>query len=178
MKTNSKYVIGDIQGCYKEFKNLIKLIDPNKENKFLCVGDLVNRGPESEKVVDYVIKNNVKSVFGNHDLHLMAILMGVREHNNKKDTMQKILGKNKSIEIIEHFLTFPFAKVLSHQNKKSLIVHAGILPTWSLDDVLAANDELMFSLRADPEKFLLTMYGNRRKAISKSTNKKNRRRHR
>ena len=76
MKTNSKFVIGDIQGCYKEFKNLIKLIDPNKENKFLCVGDLVNRGPESEKVVDYVIKNNVKSVFGNHDLHLMAILIG------------------------------------------------------------------------------------------------------
>ena len=31
MKTNSKYVIGDIQGCYKEFKNLLKLIDPNKE---------------------------------------------------------------------------------------------------------------------------------------------------
>ena len=61
MKTNSKFVIGDIQGCYKEFKNLIKLIDPNNENKFLCVGDLVNRGPESEKVVDYVIKNNVKS---------------------------------------------------------------------------------------------------------------------
>jgi len=31
MKTNSKFVIGDIQGCYKEFKSLIKLIDPNKE---------------------------------------------------------------------------------------------------------------------------------------------------
>ena len=52
MKTNSKFIIGDIQGCFKEFKNLIKLIDPNKENKFLCVGDLVNRGPESEKVVE------------------------------------------------------------------------------------------------------------------------------
>ena len=96
MKTNSKYVIGDIQGCYKEFKNLIKLIDPNKENKFLCVGDLVNRGPESEKVVDYVIKNNVKSVFGNHDLHLMAILIGARKHNKKKDTMQRLINKNKA----------------------------------------------------------------------------------
>ena len=49
MKTNSKFVIGDIQGCYKEFKNLIKLIDPNKENKFLCVGDLVNRGLNQRK---------------------------------------------------------------------------------------------------------------------------------
>ena len=61
MKAKSKFIIGDIQGCYKEFKNLIKLIDPNKENKFFCVGDLVNRGPESEKVLDYVLENN------NHD---------------------------------------------------------------------------------------------------------------
>ena len=109
MKTKSKFVIGDIQGCYKEFKNLLKLIDPNKENKFFCVGDLVNRGPESEKVIEYVLENKIKSVLGNHDLHLMAILMGVREHNDKKDTMQKIINKNRSIEIIEHFLTFPFA---------------------------------------------------------------------
>ena len=58
-----------------------------------------------------------------------------------------------------------------------MVVHAGILPSWSINDVLAANEELVSSLRADPEKFLLTMYGNRRKAISKSTNKKNRRRY-
>ena len=166
MKTNSKYVIGDIQGCYKEFKNLIKLIDPNKENKFLCVGDLVNRGPESEKVVDYVIKNNVKSVFGNHDLHLMAILIGVRKHN-----------KNKAIEIIDYFSQFSFAKVVTSNKKKSLIVHAGVLPSWSLDNILSANDELQEDLKKDPEEFFSTMYSDRSKAISKSTNKKNRRRY-
>ena len=62
MKSKSKFVIGDIQGCYKEFKSLLKLIDPNKENKFFCVGDLVNRGPESEKVIEYVLENKIKSV--------------------------------------------------------------------------------------------------------------------
>ena len=62
MKNKSKFVIGDIQGCYKEFKSLLKLIDPNKENKFFCVGDLVNRGPESEKVIEYVLENIIKSV--------------------------------------------------------------------------------------------------------------------
>ena len=101
MKNKSKFVIGDIQGCYKEFKNLLKLIDPNKENKFFCVGDLVNRGPESEKVVEYVLENKIKSVLGNHDLHLMAILMGVREHNDKKDTMQKIINKKRKKESIK-----------------------------------------------------------------------------
>ena len=106
MRAKSKFIIGDIQGCYKEFRNLIKLIDPKKENKFFCVGDLVNRGPESEKVVDYVLENNIKSVLGNHDLHLMAILIGAKEHNKKKDTMTKIINKNKAVEILNIFLNF------------------------------------------------------------------------
>jgi bis(5'-nucleosyl)-tetraphosphatase (symmetrical) len=142
MRAKSKFIIGDIQGCYKEFRNLLKLIDPKKENKFFCVGDLVNRGPESEKVVDYVLENNIKSVLGNHDLHLMAILIGAKEHNKKKDTMTKIINKNKAVEIIEYFSQFPFAKVISNNNKKSLIVHAGVLPSWSLSDITSANEEL------------------------------------
>jgi len=177
MRAKSKFIIGDIQGCYKEFRNLIKLIDPKKENKFFCVGDLVNRGPESEKVVNYVLKNNIKSVLGNHDLHLMAILIGAKEHNKKKDTMTKIINKNKAVEIIDYFSQFPFAKVVSNNNKKSLVVHAGVLPSWSLSDIASANEELTESLKSDPEEFFKTMYSDRSKAISKSTNKKNRRRY-
>ena len=176
MKTKSKFVIGDIQGCYKEFRNLIKLIDPNKENKIFCVGDLVNRGPESEKMIDYVLENNIQSVYGNHDLHLMAILLGQRKHG-KKDTLKKVISKNKQIEIIEHFLGFSFTKLMSYKNKKTLVVHAGVLPSWSDIDIQASNDELMHDLRKDPEEFFSTMYSDRSKAISKSTNKKNRRRY-
>ncbi len=177
MKAKSKFIIGDIQGCYKEFRNLIKLIDPNKENKFFCVGDLVNRGPESEKVLDYVLENKIKSVLGNHDLHLMAILIGAKKHNKKKDTMTKIINKNKAVEIIDYFSRFPFAKVISINNKKTLVTHAGVLPSWTLKDVLEANEELIYSLKTDPEEFFGTMYSDRSKAISKSTNKKNRRRY-
>ena len=57
------------------------------------------------------------------------------------------------------------------------MVHAGLLPSWSLSDTLSANEELTDSLKSDPEEFFRTMYSNRSKAISKSTNKKNRRRY-
>jgi bis(5'-nucleosyl)-tetraphosphatase (symmetrical) len=107
----------------------------------------------------------------------MAILIGAKEHNKKKDTMTKIINKNKAVEIIEYFSQFPFAKVISNNNKKSLIVHAGVLPSWSLSDVTSANEELTESLKSDPEEFFKTMYSDRSKAISKSTNKKNRRRY-
>jgi bis(5'-nucleosyl)-tetraphosphatase (symmetrical) len=107
----------------------------------------------------------------------MAILIGAKEHNKKKDTMTKIINKNKAVEIIEYFSQFPFAKVISNNNKKSLIVHAGVLPSWSLSDITSANEELTESLKSDPEEFFKTMYSDRSKAISKSTNKKNRRRY-
>jgi len=123
------------------------------------------------------LKNNIKSVLGNHDLHLMAILIGAKEHNKKKDTMTKIINKNKAVEIIDYFSQFPFAKVISNNNKKSLVVHAGVLPSWSLSDIASANEELTESLKSDPEEFFKTMYSDRSKAISKSTNKKNRRRY-
>ena len=66
---------------------------------------------------------------------------------------------------------------MSYKNKKTLVVHAGVLPSWSDIDIQAANDELMHDLRKDPEEFFSTMYSDRSKAISKSTNKKNRRRY-
>ena len=107
MKNKPTFVIGDIQGCYSEFRRLLKIIDPMKKNKIFCVGDLVNRGPYSERVVDYVLNNKIKSVLGNHDLHMMAMILGVHKKNDNKHTLQKILGKNKSIKIFEYFLKFP-----------------------------------------------------------------------
>ena len=74
MKNKPTFVIGDIQGCYSEFRRLLKIIDPMKKNKIFCVGDLVNRGPYSERVVDYVLNNKIKSVLGNHDLHMLSLI--------------------------------------------------------------------------------------------------------
>jgi len=58
-------VIGDVHGCYDE---LMYLMDKLPYTDDLCfVGDLIDRGPDSKKVVDFIIKNNYKSVMGNHE---------------------------------------------------------------------------------------------------------------
>ena len=67
--------------------------------------------------------------------------------------MQRLINKNKAIEIIDYFSQFSFAKVVTNNKKKSLIVHAGVLPNWSLDNILSANDELQEDLKKDPEEF-------------------------
>jgi len=62
-------VIGDVHGCYKE---LCALLDILPQTNFLCfVGDLIDRGPDSKKVVDLVINREWKSVLGNHEVFLL-----------------------------------------------------------------------------------------------------------
>ena len=72
----SDYIVGDIQGCYDGLKCLLKKIafDP-KHDKLFAVGDLIGRGPQALKTLDYLIKlgDSFETVLGNHDLHFLAV---------------------------------------------------------------------------------------------------------
>ena len=62
----ANYAVGDIQGCFIEFKEGLERIKFKSSKDFLWItGDLINRGPESLKVLEYVfkIKNSVHIVF-------------------------------------------------------------------------------------------------------------------
>ena len=89
----SVYVVGDIQGCYQEFRQLMEVIqfDAGKDQLWL-VGDLVNRGPESLEVLRLVrsLGDRAITVLGNHDLHLLAVAEGVAELH-RSDTLDEIL---------------------------------------------------------------------------------------
>ena len=74
------YAIGDIQGCAKTLLALLETLEFNPDvDQLWLAGDLVNRGPDSLKVLRYVysIKESVRIVLGNHDLHLLAVACGV-----------------------------------------------------------------------------------------------------
>ncbi|MBN2560999.1 MAG: metallophosphoesterase [Phycisphaerae bacterium] len=47
-----KIIIGDIHGCYDELRDLLDVISPTRDDKIIAIGDLVDRGPDSEKVLD------------------------------------------------------------------------------------------------------------------------------
>ena len=89
----STYVVGDIQGCFAPFKNLLKKVkfNPDKD-RLWSVGDLVNRGPKNLETLRwfYDHRDNVTMVLGNHDLHLMACSAGARRPS-RKDNIDDIL---------------------------------------------------------------------------------------
>ena len=63
--------IGDIHGCHAEFADLLNRITPTKDDRIVLLGDLVNRGPDSRKVIDLARQSNVTALLGNHELRLL-----------------------------------------------------------------------------------------------------------
>lgn len=70
---NKIAVIGDVHGCFNELVKLYSRICKYTEEVY-SVGDLIDRGPDSEKVIQFCIENSIKPVRGNHeDMLIKAI---------------------------------------------------------------------------------------------------------
>ena len=130
----ANYAIGDIQGCYKEFKLALKKVNFNLDEDYLwLVGDLINRGPDSLKLLKYIykIKERTHIVLGNHDLHFLACFYGQRKLA-KADTISKLMQSKKSLKyakfLIEQPLIFKKEIIFKNKSKKVIMVHAGIPP--------------------------------------------------
>src|SRR5436305_1880524 len=82
--------IGDLQGCAPSFFELLERLPHDAPLRL--VGDLVNRGPASLETLRTIIAmgSRVRTVLGNHDIHLLAVAAGVRK-KGKSDTFDDIL---------------------------------------------------------------------------------------
>jgi bis(5'-nucleosyl)-tetraphosphatase (symmetrical) len=157
----STFLIGDVQGCYDEMRALLRecRFDASRDHA-VFLGDLVNRGPKSLEVLQYVRKlgPSATALLGNHDLHLLAVANGVRP-TGKSDTLNSILTHPDRDALLDWLRHQHMALHLpAHE---LLCVHAGVLPQWRVSDTLAHAQELEHALRADGfVSFLQTMYGN------------------
>lgn len=153
------YAIGDIQGCYNELQRLLDRLafDPANDRLWL-VGDLVNRGPGSLEVLRLVksLGESAITVLGNHDLHLLAVAAGVAELH-RSDTLDAILQAPDREELL-HWLR---QQRLVHAEGDYVLVHAGLLPQWSVAQAAGLAHEVEQALRGDDYvTFLSRMYGN------------------
>ena len=157
------YCIGDIQGCDLALQRLLDGMDfsPSRDTVYL-LGDLVNRGPHSAAVLRRCMAADgaLRSLLGNHDLHLLATAHGVRAPS-RRDTLANILQADDSDRLLGWLRQQPLARHHQHGAESLLMVHAGVLPSWSAADTLALADEVHTVLRGpDLPAFLRQMYGN------------------
>jgi bis(5'-nucleosyl)-tetraphosphatase (symmetrical) len=160
--TVSDYAIGDIQGCYEPLQRLLEHIDFNERlDRLWCVGDLVNRGPQSLAVLRFLKTLPIKAIItlGNHDLHLLASLFAGKPWKGHDDTIQEILHAEDGEEL-GHWLR---KQAIIHYSPELnyVMCHAGIAPVWDLRQALRLGQELEDALSgAHYVEFLNQMYGN------------------
>lgn len=158
----TRYAVGDVQGCHEELKELLGLLNFSWDrDEIYFVGDLVNRGPASLQVLRFVrsLGDNAVVVLGNHDLHLLAVAHGARRQK-KTDTLEDILGAPDRDALLEWLITRPLVHVhTDNSGRTELLVHAGVVPQWTVDTAATLAREVESALRADPRGLFDHMYG-------------------
>ena len=141
------YAIGDIQGCMDALRRLLDRISFNPvEDRLWFVGDLVNRGPDSLGVLRFVkqLGTSAVTVLGNHDIHLLALWSHITQPG-RKDTLQPILSAPDAEELV-HWLRH---RPLLHAEAGYVMIHAGMLPSWSISQACALAHEVEAALQGD-----------------------------
>ena len=152
------YAIGDIQGCSAQLDALVRELP--KGSKIICVGDLVNRGPDSlgtlRRLKAWQERGDCECILGNHDLHLLARDANIRG-SKSFDTLDDILRAPDRRELIDWLRNRPLALF----DGDNLFVHAGVLPQWGINQTMELADEVQKALRKkNYVSFLENMYGN------------------
>jgi bis(5'-nucleosyl)-tetraphosphatase (symmetrical) len=161
------YAIGDIQGCYHAFMALLaRLQFSPKSDTLWLVGDLINRGSGSLQVLRWCYQHqlSLKVVLGNHDLHALAVVHGLKPAH-KSDTLQSSIDAQDS-DVLFNWLRYQPLMIAQDGDAHGsyAMVHAGLLPQWTLDDALAYAREVEAVLQSENyQDFLADMYGNQPK---------------
>ncbi|MEO5376970.1 MAG: symmetrical bis(5'-nucleosyl)-tetraphosphatase [Magnetococcus sp. DMHC-6] len=140
------YAIGDLHGCLQPLQELLKKINFSYTHDHLWfVGDLINRGPDSIKLLQFVqeMGDRAISLMGNHEIRAIMALCDHRAWES--DPHMAYLQKDPSAR---SWLEWLRRRPLLHQEPKLglSMVHAGLYPFWSLEDarVRARNLEEIF----------------------------------
>lgn len=153
------YAIGDIQGCYDSLLRLLELcaFDPAQDRLWL-VGDLVNRGPKSLETLRLIksLGPAALTVLGNHDLYLLMVAEGGAKLRGKDDTLQAILDAPDREELLDWLRHQP----LCHVEGDHCLVHAGLLPQWTIHRARELAREVEARLQGpDFQEFITNLWG-------------------
>ncbi len=126
-----RYVVGDIHGCYDELIELYHKIDEHSNGDFrmIFVGDYVDRGPDSKKVVDFVMKMQKRgdiALMGNHE---DMILDG--DFTYAEATLRSF--NSSFMELPDYVTDWMRTLPLYYEDDTIIVAHAGSDPAFPMD---------------------------------------------
>jgi len=143
-----RIVVGDVHGCYDELMNLLEKVGIGDDDRIICVGDLITKGPKSKEVLElFMTDARFSTVIGNHDLALRRKWNGeeVELKQAQKDTHKELKGEKDAYA--SFFNRMPFTIDLDTH----LVVHAGLRPNVELYSQTTGDMTRLRTLGADRE---------------------------
>ncbi len=130
------FIFTDIHGCLDELMALFKLAGITNSDTVISAGDMVDRGPNSAGVVEFLYRRSLRaptvSVMGNHDYKHKKYRVALRENSK---LAAELAAKRPEMARIHESLSADAAAWMdsSHysyvdQSARFSIVHGGITP--------------------------------------------------
>jgi len=134
-----RWIVGDLQGCAREFDDLLANVrfDPSRDELW-CLGDLVNRGPDSLATLGLWRDVGGRALLGNHEVY--ALRAHARRKPRKADTLDALFGSDDAEAWFTRLRNLPLLVRLPGPTgvNDAWIVHAGLDPRWlDLEEVAA-----------------------------------------
>jgi hypothetical protein len=139
--------IGDVQGCADELETLLDRADADFGSDWTVwlVGDLVNRGPASLRVLQRVHalweQGRARCVLGNHDLSLIQVAWGLRALR-PTDTFGDVLEAPDAEEWIDWLRKLPLVETGRLGAQDFAMLHAAVDPDWDMATLRATGDRV------------------------------------
>lgn len=134
------WLIGDVQGCARELDRLLaKIRFDGSRDELWCLGDLVNRGPDSAAALRLWRDVGGHAVLGNHDVYALLARSGAVRR--KGDTLDGLFDDPEADMLLERLRGQPLMHRLSGARagvEDVWLVHAGVHPRWDDLDAAAA----------------------------------------
>lgn len=148
------YIVGDIHGCYSKLQQKLKAIgfDETRDRLF-CVGDLADRGRESELAYEWLSYSWFHAVKGNHEDMANEYFTGYLPRNGFIENGGKWfvdLEREHQRLIVEAFNALPYAIELETERGKVGIVHADcpVLDWNEIEEALTGWNKDGYQMRA------------------------------
>ena len=120
------FIIGDIHACYRELVGLLDRAAITDDDVVVSVGDLVDRGPDPEPVLElFRTRPNAVAICGNHERKHIRNVMSYSQQVTREQLGEHYAGH------VQWMATLPY-----HWERTDVrVVHYGLYPGVPLADV-------------------------------------------
>lgn len=122
--------VGDVHGCFKELELVLEKAKYNpEEDRLIFLGDLINKGPYSIEVVNFVMKGGHQSLMGNHELGFLRSLEDPTYFKKGFKKFYEELG-----DIREEVIAWIKERPLYIEEEDFIAIHGGLAPGVALSE--------------------------------------------